>query len=155
MLFFRQNYKLKKYQENLKELNSSLQHQVNINDIQNHSLKILNKRLEQQIIQNEKKTDSLNEVCIMLKTEKQLTSFQKKRIVKVTNEKNNILNQFTLLKERIDNNNKQSKVLKTINQTERMPNSTATFNDENNNEIVDEITTINTKTKKTLNIINQ
>ena len=33
-----------------------------------------------------------------------------------------------------------------------MPNSTATFNDENNNEIVDEITTINTKTKKTLNI---
>ena len=62
---------------------------------------------------------------------------------------------FTLLKERIDNNNKQSKVLKTINQTERMPNSTATFNDENNNEIVDEITTINTKTKKTLNIINQ
>lgn len=153
--FFRQNYKLKKYQENLKELNSSLQHQVNINDIQNHSLKILNKRLEQQIIQNEKKTDSLNEVCIMLKTEKQLTSFQKKRIVKVTNEKNNILNQFILLKERIDNNNKQSKVLKTINQTERMPNSTATFNDENNNEIVDEITTINTKTKKTLNIINQ
>ena len=122
--------------------------------MQEKNLKALNKRLKQQIIQNEYKTDSLNQLCILLQREQSLTSTQKKQIVKVTEERNSVLSQFTLLKERIEKNSKRAILLKeSIKPPQKVVSNTSILNDEIIDGVYNEIEE-SEKHKRIIDIIN-
>lgn len=153
-IFGWQYLKLTQYQKKLKEQKSTLLHQVYVNNLQEKNLKALNKRLKQQIIQNEYKTDSLNQLCILLQREQSLTSTQKKQIVKVTEERNSVLSQFTLLKERIEKNSKRAILLKeSIKPPQKVVSNTSILNDEIIDGVYNEIEE-SEKHKRIIDIIN-
>lgn len=147
--------KLTQYQKSLKDQTDTLLHQIYINSSQEKNLRALNKKLKQQIIQNEHKTDSLNQLCILLQREQHLTFRQKKQIVKVTEERNSVLSQFASLKERIENNNSiRANLLKeSVTPPQKNVSSSAIFNKEIIDGVYNEIEE-NEKHKRIIDIIN-
>ena len=153
-IFGWQYMKLTQYQKSLKDQTDTLLHQIYINSSQEKNLRALNKKLKQQIIQNEHKTDSLNQLCILLQREQHLTFTQKKQIVKVTEERNSVLSQFASLKERIENNSIRANLLKeSVMPPQKNVSSSAIFNKEIIDGVYNEIEE-NEKHKRIIDIIN-